>query len=139
MANENAKAEYDAIEHEINELDKQIKALQDRKDTLREQQLKIYYMNEMWHKLEELDTLIGSNDELYAITIVYRNLEEEDAEPELKYLNGDILKWKNGHLYYSDYSDGIVEFCPRWNCYVWHFHYSELRIEILGFVEYAVY
>ena len=93
-----------------------------------------YIENRLWSPMEELKDYIGDSWSHPPFTLYYINLDEEGGEVEHRYLYGDICEvQKDGHMYYSDYDDGIIEWDERQNCYVWLVRGFYTNIHILGF------
>ena len=122
---ENARKQYDQLQQEIKEL----------YDTIKEksrQANELFCNNVLWEDIEKLKDYAGKD--LWHIEIYYKVVGESQIEKD--YLSGDILEVEeDGKLYYSDYDDGIIEWCENNNCYLWHKHYRTKEIELLGFCD----
>lgn len=93
-----------------------------------------YIENRLWSPMEELKDYIGDHFAHPPFILFYINLDEEGGEVEHRYLYGDICKvQEDGHMYYSDYDDGIIEWDEKQNCYVWARCGNYTNIHILGF------
>ena len=95
---------------------------------------KYYVENRLWSPMCELKAYIGDSFSHPPFTLFYINLDEEDGEVQDRYLYGEICEvQKDGHMYYSDYDDGIIEWNEKQNCYVWALWGNYTNIQILGF------
>lgn len=93
-----------------------------------------FISNRLWSPMEELKDYIGESFSHPPFTLFYINLDEEGGEIESSYLYGEICEvQEDGHMYYSDYDDGIIEWCEKQNCYVWAYWGNYTNIHILGF------
>lgn len=93
-----------------------------------------YIENRLWSPMEELKDYIGDSWSHPPFTLFYINLDEEEDKIEHKYLDGDICEvQKDGHMFFSDYHDGIIEWDEKQNCYVWALWGNYTNIHILGF------
>lgn len=93
-----------------------------------------YIENRLWSPIEELKDYIGKQWSHPPFTLYYINLDEEGDEIEHNYLYGEICEvQEDGHMYYSDYDDGIIEWNEKQNCYVWARWGNYTNIHILGF------
>lgn len=96
---------------------------------------KEYYIeNRLWSPIEELKDYIGDSFSHPPFTLFYINLDEEGDVINHRYLYGEICEvQEDGHMYYSDSDDGIIEWDEKQNCYVWARWGSYINIHILGF------
>ena len=95
---------------------------------------KYYIENRLWSPIEELKEYLGDSFSHPPFTLFYINLDEEGNEIEDKYLYGEICEvQEDGHMYYSDFDDGIIEWSEKQNCYVWAHWGDYTNIHILGF------
>lgn len=93
-----------------------------------------YIENRLWSPMEELKEYLGDNFSHQPFTLFYINLDEEGDEVEHRFLYGDICEvQEDGHVYFSDYHDGIIEWNEKQNCYVWAHWGNYTNIHILGF------
>jgi hypothetical protein len=93
---------------------------------------KYYIENRLWSPMEELKDYIGDSFSHPPFTLFY--MKEGEEEIKSKYLYGDICEvQEDGHMYYSDYDDGIIEWNEKQNCYVWAYWGNYTNIHILGF------
>ena len=95
---------------------------------------KYYIENRLWSPMEELKDYIDESFSHPPFTLFYINLDEESDEIQDRYLYGEICEVKeDGHMYYSDYNDGIIEWNEKQNCYVWALWGNYTNIHVLGF------
>lgn len=93
-----------------------------------------YIENRLWSPMEELKDYIGDEFCHPPFTLFYINLDEEGDVIQDTYLYGEICEVReDGHMYYSDYDDGIIEWCEQSNCYVWARWGNYTNIHVLGF------
>jgi hypothetical protein len=91
-----------------------------------------YIENRLWSPMEELKDYIGDSWSHPPFTLFY--IVEGEEEIKSKYLYGDICEITNsGHLYYSDYDDGIIEWDAEEQTYYWTYWGTHTNIHILGF------
>ena len=95
---------------------------------------KYFIENRLWSPMEELKGYIGDSFSHPPFTLYYIDLDKEDNEIKHTYLYGEICEvQEDGHMYYSDYDDGIIEWNEKQNCYVWAYWGNYTNIHILGF------
>ena len=95
---------------------------------------KYYIEKRLWSPIGELKAYIGDSFSHPPFTLFYINLDEGDDRVQDTYLYGDICKiQEDGHMYYSDHDDGIIEWNEKQNCYVWARWGNYTNIHILGF------
>ena len=95
---------------------------------------KYFIENRLWSPMEELKGYIGDSFSHPPFTLYYIDLDKEDNEIKHTYLYGEICEvQEDGHMYYSDYDDGIIEWTEKQNCYVWAYWGNYTNIHILGF------
>ena len=93
-----------------------------------------YIENRLWSPIEELKDYIGDSFSHPPFTLFYIDLDREGDEVKHRYLYGEICEvQEDGHMYYSDYDDGIIKWNEKQNCYVWALWGSYTNIHILGF------
>ena len=124
---ENKLKTYKEIMKQADELYYKAKAL--------ENEAKKYFIeNRLWSPMEELKDYIGDSFAHPPFTLFYIDLDEEGNKVEYDYLYGEICEiQEDGHMYYSDYDDGIIEWNEKQNYYVWAHWGTYTNIHILGF------
>jgi hypothetical protein len=117
------------------EMMEQAAELYDEANAIENAAAEYFIENELWSPMEELKEYLDKEDFTPPFTIFYTEPESEDPEQILSdYIYGDIVEIdENGYLYYSDYSDGIIEWDKTDFCYYRKFLGDYTRICILGF------
>ena len=90
--------------------------------------------NKLYRPIEKLADYVtnGETRDFESVTIYY--YEDGFNRLESSYLSGDIFEiTKDGHLYYSDYNDGIIEWDYAEKCYYWFCLGNYKKIDIIGF------
>ena len=116
------------------ELKNKSKELYEQAHKLSYQADEYYIENRLWSPIEELKGYIGNSFSHPPFTLFYINLDKEGDIIQSTYLYGEICEvQEDGHMYYSDYDDGIIEWCEKSNCYIWACWGNYTNIHVLGF------
>ena len=129
MTKEEALKQYEAEMAKVKELEAQIKLLDDKRWEIKDAAKKIFIDNQLYTPITELEAL--GRRRLDYVIIYYIAENHEDVLSE--WLNGDILEVENGRLYFSDYSDGIIEWNEEEQSYYWTKWGTYTKIQILGY------
>ena len=116
------------------ELKNKSKELYEQAQKISNQANEYYIENRLWSPMEELKAYIGTSFSHPPFTLFYIDLDEEGDVIQDTYLYGEICEVKeDGHMYYSDYGDGIIEWDERSSCYIWARWGNYTNIHVLGF------
>ena len=116
------------------ELKNKSKELYEQARDIANQADEYYIENRLWSPIEELKDYIGDHFSHPPFTLFYIDLDEEGDVIQDTYLYGEICEVRDdGHMYYSDYDDGIIEWNEKSNCYVWARWGNYTNIHVLGF------
>lgn len=129
MTREEALKLYKTKMAVVEELEAQIKQLDEKRWEIKNAAEKIFVDNQLYTPIAELEAL--GNRRLNRVVIYYIPEDHEDVLYES--LDGDILEVEKGRLYFSDYWEGIVEWDEEEQSYCWIKNGTYIKIHILGY------